>query len=221
MGVNGSRALTLRTVSKRWGAKQVLLAASLELDPGEIVWLDGRNGAGKTTLLRIASGLIAPDEGEVSLKGLDPERDRRAYQRRLGFLSAGNLGLYARMTVAENLEFFAGIALIPPAGRAEAIVRAAARFELAELLDERADRLSTGQRQRARLAIAFLHDPDVVLLDEPHTSLDDNAMALLNGALAELAERGGAAIWCAPAPHQAGLEFDRGLRVEDGRVILA
>lgn len=211
-------ALRLHGIHKSWGPKRVLAGAALELQPGTVTWLGGRNGAGKTTLLRIAGGLIAPDAGEVSLHGLDPERDRRAYQRRLGFLSAGNLGLYARLTVADNLDFFASIALIPQAGRAAAIARTVARFDLAELTDSRTDRLSTGQRQRVRLASVFLHEPDVVLLDEPHTSLDDEALALLRGALKELTGRGGTALWCSPAPEHGGLGYDRGFRVADGLI---
>ena len=214
-------ALHLRGIHKRWGTKDVLAGADLEIEPGTMAWLGGRNGAGKTTLLRIAGGLIAPDDGKVSLHGLDPERDRRAYQRRLGFLSAGNLGLYARLSVADNLDFFASIALIPTAERARAIERAVVRFELDELYRSRTDRLSTGQRQRVRLAVTFLHEPDVLLLDEPHTSLDDEALALVRDALEELTGRGGAALWCSPTPEHVGLGYDRGYRVEAGKIVPA
>lgn len=213
--------LHLRGIHKRWGPKEVLAGAALELGPGTLAWLGGRNGAGKTTLLRIAGGLIAPDSGEVAVHGLDPERDRRAYQRRLGFLSAGNLGLYARLSVADNLDFFASIALIPVAQRAEAIERAVARFELDELYRSRTDRLSTGQRQRVRLAVTFLHDPDVVLLDEPHTSLDDEALALVRDALEVLTGRGGTVLWCSPTPEHVGLGYDRGYRVDAGKIVPA
>jgi ABC-type multidrug transport system ATPase subunit len=214
-------ALHLRGIHKRWGTKDVLAGADLEIEPGTMAWLGGRNGAGKTTLLRIAGGLIAPDDGKVSLHGLDPERDRRAFQRRLGFLSAGNLGLYARLSVADNLDFFASIALIPTAERAGAIERAVVRFELDELYRSRTDRLSTGQRQRVRLAVTFLHEPDVLLLDEPHTSLDDEALALVRDALEELTGRGGAALWCSPTPEHVGLGYDRGYRVEAGKIVPA
>ena len=215
----GVAALELRGIHKSWGPKQVLAGADLELEPGTVTWLGGRNGAGKTTLLRIAGGLIAPDAGEVALHGLHPERDRRAYQRRLGFLSAGNLGLYARLSVADNLEFFASIALIPTAERPATIARTVAGFDLGELLRSRTDRLSTGQRQRVRLASTFLHDPDVVLLDEPHTSLDDEALGLVRAALEHLVGRGGAALWCSPTPEHGGLGYDRGYRVDAGKIV--
>jgi ABC-type multidrug transport system ATPase subunit len=212
-------ALALLGVRKRWGPKQVLDDVSLELRPGELAWLGGRNGAGKTTLLRIACGLIVPDAGEVTLHGLHPERDRRAYQGRLGVLSAGNLGLYARLTVTDNLDFFAALALVPPSKRPATIELAIARFDLGDLTRSRTDRLSTGQRQRVRLASVFLHDPDVVLLDEPHTSLDDESLALLRSVLEDLTARGGTALWCSPTPRQAAVGYDRGFRVEDGRIV--
>jgi ABC-2 type transport system ATP-binding protein len=196
----------------------VLTGASLALEPATVTWLGGPNGAGKTTLLRVASGLIRPHAGAVSLCGLDPERDRRDFQRHLGYLAAGDRGLYARLTVTANLEFWAGLALVPRRQRRETVERASRRFDLADLLDRRVDRLSMGQRQRVRLAMTFLHDPTVVLLDEPHTSLDDAALALVRHALDELTDRGGAALWCSPAAELLPLRADARLLLRDGVV---
>jgi ABC-2 type transport system ATP-binding protein len=210
-------ALELRDIHRRFGRVEVLRGATLELPAGVLAGLSGRNGAGKTTLLRIAAGLIAADSGTVRLAGLDPERDRREHQRRLGWLPAGNGGLNARLTVRQNLELWAGMALLPRHRRGIAVDSALARFGLAELAGRRADRLSMGQRQRVRVATAFLHEPAVVLLDEPATSLDEEALALLAAELRELAARGGAALWCAPAP-PAGVELDRAYVLDSGLV---
>jgi ABC-2 type transport system ATP-binding protein len=211
--------LVLRDVERRWGRRPVLKGASLRLSAGSVTWLGGPNGAGKTTLLRVAAGLILPHSGSLSLCGLDPERDRRAYQRHLGYLSAGDRGLYARLTVAANLEFWAGIALVPFSRKRRMVDAAWQRFDLGELLDRRVDRLSMGQRQRVRLAMTFLHDPQVVMLDEPHTSLDDAALGLLAAALDELTGRGGSALWCSPAARQLPLRAEVRLLLEDGRVL--
>jgi ABC-2 type transport system ATP-binding protein len=208
--------LAVHEVVKRFGELTVLDGVELELEPGEAVLVAGRNGAGKTTLLRIAAGLIAPDQGVVSAFGLSPERRARDYRRRVGLLSAGDRGLYARLTVRQNLEFNAALALIPNARRAAAIDRALARFSLEPLSPRRVDRISLGQRQRVRLALAFLTDPGLVLLDEPSTSLDEAGIAGLREALADVTARGGAALWCAPTGTPPALPADRAYVLEQG-----
>jgi ABC-type multidrug transport system ATPase subunit len=196
---HGQTGLSVRAVSKRWGERAVLDQADLAIPAGTSVWLGGRNGVGKTTLLRIVAGLIAPDRGEVGLEGLDPHRDRRRYQRKLGFLSAGDRGLYARLTVRQNLQLWARLALLSRRECEAAIEAVAANFVLEELIEARADRLSLGQRQRVRLALAFLHSPHLVLLDEPANSMDDEGLGLIAAAVERLQSRGGMAIWCAPS----------------------
>jgi ABC-2 type transport system ATP-binding protein len=190
--------LLVSGVTKRWGDRSVLEEADFEVRPGACAWLGGRNGVGKTTLLRIIAGLITADQGEVSLEGLRPHRDRRAYQARVGFLSAGDRGLYARLSVRQNLDLWARLALLPRGAAEEALRRSISMFGLNELADARVDRLSLGQRQRVRLAMAFLHSPHLVLLDEPANSLDDDGLALIAAAVTELNQAGGMAIWCSP-----------------------
>jgi ABC-type multidrug transport system ATPase subunit len=172
------------------------------------VRVKGHNGAGKTTLLRIASGLIRPDGGTVTRRGLDPERDRRAYLAGLGYLSTGDRGLYARLSPRQHLELCADLALTTPDLRGGIVDRAIERFGLAAFVDRRVERSSTGQRQRVRLALAFLHEPVVVLLDEPANSLDDGGLVILSDALERLKRRGGGALWCAPSATDPPIPFD-------------
>jgi ABC-2 type transport system ATP-binding protein len=190
--------LIMRGVSRRYGPKTILDSVDLDVEPGASVLVSGPNGAGKTTLLRVMAGVITAHSGTVRLGGLDPDADRRAYQRRLGLLSPGDRGVYARLTVRQNLEFGARIALIPRRSRQAAVERGIERFGLTELAERRSDRLSMGQRQRIRLALTFLHDPFLILLDEPSTSLDDAGIALLAGVVEEQMAGGGLVIWCAP-----------------------
>jgi len=211
-------ALVLGGIVKRWGNMTVLDHVDLVLEPGSLAWLGGDNGTGKTTLLRIASGLILPDSGRVTMCGLHSDADRRRYHEHLGFLSAGDRGLYARLTVRQNLEFAAGLALLSGATKRNAVARALEQFKLIDLARRRVDRMSMGQRQRARLAITFLHDPSVVLLDEPRTSLDGSGMELLSSALRELAARGGAALWCSPLGDEPPLSMDSRHVLIDGKV---
>lgn len=214
-----SAPLSLAGITKRWpGAPIVLDGVDVQLEPGTVLAIYGRNGAGKTTLLRIAAGLITPDAGSVRVDGYDVERDRTEFQRRIGLLSAGNSGLYARLKTEHHLDMWARLALVPRGRRAEAIERAVDLFDLAPLRGKRVDRLSMGQRQRLRLALAFVHDPTVVLLDEPTTSLDEQAVALLGGALDALKAAGGAAVVCLPSGPEVVPSVDAAMVLDGGRL---
>ena len=210
--------LELRAVCKHWPRRPrpVLHDVDLSVSHGTAVLLTGRNGAGKTTLLRLASGLITPDRGEIKVAGLCPERSRREFHRRVALLSAGGSGLYARLSVRRHLDLAGRLALMRRAERGVAAERAIDDFGLRDLAEDRVDRLSMGQRQRVRVAMAFLHHPQLVLLDEPGTSLDDLGVTLLNSAVSRLLARGGAAIWCEPADTRSSFQFDRHLVLEEG-----
>jgi ABC-2 type transport system ATP-binding protein len=215
-------ALVLREVTKAWGRGEprltVLDDVELSLAPGTVVWIGGRNGVGKTTLLRIAAGMIAPDRGTVKLSGLDPIANRRQYQRRVGFLSAGDRGLYPRLSVRRHLDFWSRIAFVPRSHRQGLIDATLRRFELTELAERRADRLSLGQRQRLRLALSLLHEPQLLLLDEPLNSLDSHGAALLRKAVDEHRLRGGITFWCSPAGIDNGMRFDSSFVLEQGHL---
>jgi ABC-2 type transport system ATP-binding protein len=195
--------LALEGVTKRWRRDEppVLDSVDLALPPATLAVVVGRNGSGKTTLLRIAAGMIDCDAGSVCLDDLAPRRNRRHYHRRLGFLSAGSVGLYARLTVAQHLDYWARLALVPPSQRAERVADALARFDLTELADRRAERTSMGQRQRLRLALALVHAPSLLLLDEPWNSLDAEGIELVNQTIADFTASGGSALVCIPTGH--------------------
>ncbi len=217
----GRVVFSLRDVVKRWNGMPaaVLDGVSLRVLAGEAVGVHGRNGSGKTTLLRIAAGLITPDSGEVELQGASPEASRRDFQRRIGFVSAGNGALFARLTVDHHLAFAARLALLDGETTRDACARVVDDFALDELRGKRVDRLSSGQRQRLRLALGFLHDPAVLLLDEPGTSLDEPARRLLADALERRRARGAAAIICSPSASAEGLSLDRSFLVLDGSLV--
>ena len=207
-------------VTKRWRKRTepILDGVDLQLERGTSTWVGGRNGIGKTTLLRVLSGLIAPDSGLVGLDDLHPQRDRVEYQRRIGLLTAGTSGLYARLSVRRNLEYWAAIAFVARAERASATQRAIERFDLGTLALQRVDRLSMGQRQRVRLALTFLHGPEVVLLDEPRTSLDEEGVAVLVSAVSEHIASGGAVLSCSPTGEDLPFGVDARFRLSGGRL---
>jgi ABC-2 type transport system ATP-binding protein len=215
--------LVLDGVSKRWGRNDppLLHELDLELPPGTLALIAGRNGVGKTTLLRIVANIIAADRGTIRLDGSSPASNRREYQRRIGFLSAGSTGVYARVSVAQHLDFWARLALVPAAERSARVSAVLTRFDLEEIAARRTDRLSMGQRQRLRLAMAFLHGPSLVVLDEPWNSLDDKGFALVNRELKQFADGGGSGVLCVPAGHDLDLvPADRVYVLDGGKLEL-
>lgn len=214
--------LALHGVSKRWHkGPQVLTNLDLTLQPGTATWVGGQNGVGKTTMLRIAAGLIDPDEGHAEVWGLDPHKHRARYQQLVSFLPAGDRGIYARLTVRKQLEFWGRIAMVPGERFRETIAQAIEAFDLGELAERRVDRMSMGQRQRLRIAMTFMASPEIVLLDEPLTSLDTQGGELLQAAVQELLARDGAVLWCSPSGEHLDMEFDERWLLEDGRLVRA
>jgi ABC-type multidrug transport system ATPase subunit len=215
--------LVLRSVTKSWQKDQqpVLAGVDLALDLGTKTWVGGRNGVGKTTLLRIAAGLIDPDRGRAQVWGFAAREDRSRYQRLVSFLPAGDRGLYARLTVRHQLEFWARMAMMEPARVRPGVEEAIDVFELRELAGRRVDRMSMGQRQRLRIAMTFLTEPEIVLLDEPLTSLDSEGGEVLNRAIDDLIARGGSLLWCSPSGEHLEQRFDAHWVLERGRLVRA
>jgi ABC-2 type transport system ATP-binding protein len=216
----GEELLAIEGLHHRWkGPKPpVLDDVSLALRAGEITWIGGRNGVGKTTLLRLAAGILLPQRGSVRIGRLRSTDKGGRYQRRIGFLSAGDHGLHARMRVRQQLDYWARLAYVPRERRGELVRAALVHFGLDELAEQRVDRMSMGQRQRIRLAMAFLHEPRVLLLDEPRNSLDDDGYRLLGAQIEQVAAAGAAVLWCSPRGEDRVLACDSGYTLEDGRL---
>jgi ABC-type multidrug transport system ATPase subunit len=219
----GDPLLRLVSVSKRWkkSSSPILDAVDLDVPMASAVWIGGRNGAGKTTLLRVIAGLIAPDSGHVYVGDVRQDSERRIYQSRVGFLSAGSTGLYARLTVGQHLRCQSSLDLLSRAARKQAIARELERFSLAHLVGSRADRLSTGQRQRLRLALVMLRNPDVLLLDEPENGLDVDSIARLRSTIVALVTHGGIVLWCSPKDDFDALRFGYRFIISKGKLVAA
>ena len=157
-------------MSKTWKRKTVLDDVDLSLEPGVLAALVGANGAGKTTLLRIIAGLIAADRGTVSLDGFDVWPTAGSTSDGSASSPPARPGSILASRSRGHLEYWARIAFVPRRERSAAIERTIERFDLGELRLKRPDRLSMGQRQRVRLAMGFLHEPHLVVLDEPQTA---------------------------------------------------
>jgi heme exporter protein A len=183
-----SQAIELDHVWKFYGDYPALRDYTLDVREGSCCALLGRNGAGKTTLLRILAGLSPFQQGAVRMFGESPRSGTARSQ--IGFLGHG-IGVYDDLSARENLQFFARIAGVSGAQRVTSAWLE--RVGLARVATMPVRQFSRGMRQRLALARTFLHSPKVLLLDEPFTSLDDRAMAMLSELLIE-ARRGGATI---------------------------
>jgi ABC-type multidrug transport system ATPase subunit len=219
----GAAALRLTGLTKRWRSDLPLVLDELDLTlaPGTTTWVGGRNGVGKTTMLRVAAGLIDADSGRAEVWGVTPRENPARYQKLVSFLPAGDRGLYARLTVRRQLEFWARIAMVPRDRFRESIDEAIETFDLHELAERRVDRMSMGQRQRLRIAMTFLPRPEIVLLDEPLTSLDEEGTSLLQDAVADVLARDGAVLWCSPSGEHLDIKFDARWGLEHGRLVAA
>ncbi len=177
-------AVAVEGVWKFFGDYPALRDVHLSIAPGASLALIGRNGAGKTTLLRILAGLSKPGKGQVRMFGADA-RDP-ATRRRIGILGHGS-SIYDELTARENLRLFARLYDIPqPEKSAREWLE---RTGLDRVADSLVREFSRGMRQRLALARAFLHDPSVLLLDEPFTALDDRAVAILQTLLRDARAR--------------------------------
>ncbi len=183
--------LAIREVHKRLGAHPALSGVDLAVGAGEVVALLGPNGAGKTTVLRCAAGRLRPDRGHVALHGQDPRR--RAVRRRLGLVPQ-DLALFPKLSVRENLEIFGRLLRVPRRSLAERVRRGLERAALTERAHDPVDILSGGMRRRLNLMASLLHEPDVLLLDEPTAGVDVHALERIEAVLSAERAQGAAVL---------------------------
>ena len=178
--------LQIENVTKRFGDRVALDDVSFSVGAGRLTGFVGGNGAGKTTAMRIILGVLASDSGRITLHGEPLTTDDR---RRFGYMPEER-GLYPKMRVHEQLVYLArlrGVRARDAAERADELID---RLELTERRDEPIEKLSLGNQQRAQIAAALVHDPDVLVLDEPFSGLDPMAVETVLGVLGEFAARG-------------------------------
>jgi heme exporter protein A len=164
-------------LGRTYGLKHVIRDLDLEVEYGAFLLLTGPNGSGKTTLLRLIAGLLVPTAGEIEV---DTTRER------IGFVGHEPL-VYRELTALENLDLYGRLYRVPE--WRERIGMLLERFGLWEARNQRADSFSRGMLQRLALCRALLHDPELLLLDEPFSALDAEGAALLDGQLADLRSR--------------------------------
>jgi ABC-2 type transport system ATP-binding protein len=179
-------SLAINGLVKRFGPVTALAGLELEVPEAHVFGFLGSNGAGKTTTMRIALGVLRADTGSILWRGQD---HRELPRQTWGYLPEER-GLYPKMTVLDQLVFFAGLQGVPTdvaADEARAWLR---RFRVPDFADRKAEELSKGNQQKVQFLAAVMHDPDVLLMDEPFTGLDPVNIVLLREAILELRDRG-------------------------------
>ena len=165
-------AIAVRGLTKRFGGRTVVDHVDLVVEPGRICGFLGPNGSGKTTTLRMICGLLIPDEGEGEVLGLDLATKRRAIKHQIGYMTQ-KFGLFSDLSIAENLEFIARVYRLD--NRKARVDAALERLGLTSRSTQLAGKLSGGWKQRLALAAAVLHEPKILLLDEPTAGVDPQA----------------------------------------------
>ncbi|MDX1944910.1 MAG: ATP-binding cassette domain-containing protein [Pirellulaceae bacterium] len=191
---------------------------SLSVARGEVYGLLGENGAGKTTTLRMILGLVAPTSGHAVVDGFRSSVDPDAVKSRIGLVST-SAGLYQWLTPREMLLFFADLYDVPPATAAANLNQLAGLFGLGEFLDRRSATLSTGQKQRVNLARSLIHDPPVLLLDEPTRGLDVLGSKVIFDFIQSARATGKAVIVCTHRLDEAERLCDRFGLLHKGRLM--
>ena len=174
-------------LTKSFGRRKVLRGLSIEIRPGEIVSLAGVNGAGKTTLLRIMADLSRPDTGTVHYAHFTSRSQPEVYRRQLGVVLHAPM-LYGNLTGHENMRFFSRLYQVPD--QEERIAEVLAMVNLQRRSNDLVRTYSRGMQQRLAIARALLHDPAILLLDEPYTGLDQDSTAVLESIIQQAAASG-------------------------------
>lgn len=177
--------LKVEAMGHAYGQHRAVDQLTFQAEKGEVIGLLGPNGAGKTTTLKVLTGLLTPTHGSVWIQGLDMVKDRLLAQMHVGYLPE-TPPFYPHLTVQDNLRFVTRLRHIPKALQAEKINRAASRCHLDDVLFKYPARLSRGYRQRLGLAMALVHEPAVLILDEPTTGLDPSQIQAMRQLIREL-----------------------------------
>ena len=212
------KALVFKDVSKRYGDVVALQGVSLEVEEGELFALLGPNGAGKTTLLKIAVGLIQPSGGEVRVFGVNVLKEPAKVKELIGYVPQETI-VYDELTGLENLMFYASLYDIPKSVAKERISEYAKLLDLEEHIRRRVGKYSGGLKKRLSIAASLIHDPKLLILDEPTTGLDPSSRRELWRILQELRELGKTIVMATHYMEEAEVLADRVAIMNEGRVV--
>ena len=210
--------LNIQHLTKTYGEKKAVDDLSLRIAPGEIYGFIGHNGAGKTTTRKAVAGILPFDQGEITVGSLSMKTDPLICKRQMAYIP-DNPDLYEFMTGIQFLNFIADIFAVPADVRQERIREYAGRFELTGDLGQPIAAYSHGMKQKLAIISAWLHQPKLILMDEPFVGLDPKAAHLLKGMMRELCDEGGAIFFSTHVLEVAEKLCDKVAIIKGGRLI--
>jgi sodium transport system ATP-binding protein len=211
-------AVAVERLEKTLGKNKVLRGISFRAQPGEIFGLLGPNGAGKTTTLRLISTLLSPDSGTVEVLGFDTRKAPEEVRRRIGVVTA-DIGVYPRLSARENITYFAQLSEVRDSELKRRVDAVIERLDIHSFADQRAESLSSGQKQKLAIARAIVHDPSVLMFDEPTSNLDVLASREVREFMVESKDRGKCVIFSTHVLHDAERLCDRITILHEGQVV--
>ena len=210
--------LKIEHLTKTYGEKKAVDDLSLHIAPGEIYGFIGHNGAGKTTTLKSVVGILQFDAGEIAIGGVSIRRDPLACKKMLAYIP-DNPDLYDYMTGIKYLNFIADLFGIPAETRQERIRKYAGLFELTDDLAQPIATYSHGMKQKLAIIAAWMHEPKLIIMDEPFVGLDPKAAHLLKGMMREICDRGGAIFFSTHVLEVAEKLCDKVAIIKGGKLI--
>jgi sodium transport system ATP-binding protein len=211
-------AVRVDRLEKTLGKNKVLRGISLEANSGEIFGLLGPNGAGKTTTLRIVCTLLSPDAGAVEVLGFDTRTAAEEVRRRVGVVTA-DIGVYPRLSARENIAYFAELSGVSGGELKRRVDAVIERLDMGSFAQQRAESLSSGQKQKVAIARAIVHDPEILMFDEPTSNLDVLASREIRDFMVEARARGKCVIFSTHVLHDAERLCDRVTILHEGNVV--
>jgi ABC-2 type transport system ATP-binding protein len=213
-----SGAVEVRSLRKSYEGKEVLHSISFSIPPGQVCGYLGPNGAGKSTTIRALAGILRPDAGTILIAGHDIADDPIEAKRAIGYVPETG-ALYGLLSAREHLHLIADLYSVPEDIAADRIRLALSDWTLTAVADRRLDTLSKGQRQKTAIAAALLHDPHVLLFDEPLNGLDVTAARKLKDTLRALAQSGRAILYCSHVLDVVERVCDRAIILDQGTIV--
>ena len=210
--------LKIEHLTKTYGEKKAVDDLSLTIAPGEIYGFIGHNGAGKTTTLKSVAGIMQFDAGEIEIGGVSVRRDPLSCKKKLAYIP-DNPDLYEFMSGIQFLNFIADVFKVDPDARAERIRKYADLFELTNDLAQPIATYSQGMKQKLSIIAAWVHKPELILMDEPFVGLDPKAAYILKGMMRELCDEGGAIFFSTHVLEVAEKLCDKVAIIKGGKLI--